>query len=79
MEAHAYDSTTLELEARGSEVQSYYWIHSEFRASLGYMMICLSEEEGNRAEEEKREKEKEEREEKKKKEEEEGRRRRARR
>jgi len=41
MEAHVYHSATLGLEARGSEVQCYPWIHSEFKASLGYMMICL--------------------------------------
>lgn len=38
---HACNPNTLELEARGSEVQCYRWIYSEFRASLGYMMICL--------------------------------------
>lgn len=41
LEAQVYNSTTLELEARGPEVHCYRWIHSEFRASLGYVMICL--------------------------------------
>ena len=34
---HAYNPSTQEMEAGGSEVQSPPQLHSKFEASLGYM------------------------------------------
>lgn len=37
---HACNLSTLEVEAEKSEVQDHPQLHSEFKASLGYMRSC---------------------------------------
>lgn len=37
----AYDSSALEEETGGTEIEVYLWLHSEFKAILGYMRPYL--------------------------------------
>lgn len=37
MAIHAYNHSNPEVEAEGSEVKGHPLLHSEFKASLGYM------------------------------------------
>lgn len=41
MVLHACDVSTQEVETKGSGVQSQLWLHSEFKARLGYRRFCL--------------------------------------
>ena len=40
---HTYKPSTWEVEVEGSRIH-LLWIHSEFKASLGYMRLCLKNE-----------------------------------
>ena len=44
MRAYSSKLSTWEMEAEKPELQSYSEIHSELKASLGYMRSCLKEE-----------------------------------
>lgn len=41
MEAHICNTSTQEGEIRGTDIQSYPLLHSEFKSSLGYMWPSL--------------------------------------
>lgn len=38
---HTCNSSTLDLEAEGSQVESQPKLHKDFEDSLGYLRLCL--------------------------------------
>lgn len=47
MTVHTCNSRTYELEAGGSEVQGYCWLHKEFKLNLGHMRPFLNNNKGS--------------------------------
>ena len=43
MVLHTCNSSTQEMKSGGSDVQGDPWLHSEFKAILGYPRLCLKE------------------------------------
>ena len=44
---HAYNLSTLQVEAGGSKIQGCSWLHREFEASLSYIQTLSQKEKYN--------------------------------